>query len=266
MSDDSGSSRVGLAIAVVSVIAALVSAGAAVWANTQASKSLEIAQEANRIAADANRLAKEQQMPRPRVIHQFTVQRQDDEIAPPCKSEGYLVANGEYEEEPYAWRTDLAVAFDITNFGGAPTSLAKVSVGDAKADIPIPGPKADLFIFYFNSETELRHWFVAKGGPGDSLIDLMMGTYTLTGPPTQIEVGETKRLVLRVSEWVVMPVTMGTPQDVHDGIRSSESWTSKVTFQFSDGTLVTTPFPVARPFMHREPEGGKVSDFQPCGF
>lgn len=229
----------GIMVSVVSIVLAM-------RATAEAARSNQIAEDANRIAVEANRLVQEQRLPR---------------ILATARSSMFLPYNNGSQqficitpEGDYRWQVQSAYAVDVTNVGGAATSLTSMwGTLDSKMVAGVDWP-ASLLVDQVVNKDQLRDWneMVSTDdilkGIWDRSVDESMNSFTLSGPPIGIGPGETKRLLVRIQLDADIPQVFTTAQAIRDSYNQSSYWDSTLHFRFADETTYPLPLRLSNPF------------------
>lgn len=216
--------------------------------------SIIIAVQANQIAREANRIAQESQLPKPSVRHVFSFWNYGDEYQDPCQS-----STGGIQ-----WDIEYAMAFDITNLGGKAISLVDIQSDNynrGKIETFHPSITASFRFDYFKTTQSFDEWFNDRSSPSIGWIEQSKTKFDFSGPPIKVEPGETKRLLLRLSEEVFIDANL-SPQDVHRVLYDVE-WSASMLFIFADNTVIKEYVRLMHPYQF-QPRDTNLKPFGPC--
>lgn len=231
------------ALTIVSVLAAALSAGSALYATSQAHR-------ANELVARQNAILEEGAQPDISLRHLFTYRRYLDDYKSPC-----LTTDGDA-----AWERETGVAIDVTNLGGRSISLTDVRPRrEGKVQTFSPLASARVSYGFFLTEVAFRTWLARHEGPRD-----VGAEGFVFGPlPKEVDSGRTVRLVLHGYEFVLIDHRLLPPSKFKKTMLSVGQWVSDLEFRFADGHRGYLTIPVGRPYLF-EPGSVREEPLKDC--
>lgn len=160
------------------------------------------------------------------------------------------------------WSMEYALGYDITNRGQLAVALRGVGTKEYAGVIKTGRDQVDLWVHlnFFGTREALDEWR-RRNDAKDYFGSDPKNNLELSGPPINLEAGETKRIVLRADESMWIDPAM-SPSELFALARDA-NWISNVVFDFSDGSSVTKQFHPFRPYQFF-PERVALQPWEPC--
>lgn len=199
----------------------------------------------------ANKIAQESQLPKPSVSYVGQFRDYYDDYKAPCKTQAG------YSE----WQIEFAVAFDISNFGGKPISLVDITY-DRNIETFHPLIRASIDYEFFGTSEKFSKWLEGHYAPSFVWIERSREKLDYSGPPINIDTGETRRVILFAREQVQIDSTL-SPQQVLE-VLYDVNWNSKISFRFANGDIRQETIRVIHPFSFQISKTTPLTEFELC--